>query len=79
MFFSAIGKIIEGSGEPYILTENGAIATGSLPQFLKGKVYHRCCRIHALLSALFHGLHMEQFIVKTCENSYGEIIIALEE
>ena len=40
--FSAIGKIIEGSGGPYILSESGAIATGSLPQFLKGKMYYRC-------------------------------------
>ena len=40
--FSAIGKIIEGSGGPYILSESGAIATGSLPQFLKGKMHYRC-------------------------------------
>ena len=40
--FSAVGKIIEGSGRPYILSESGAIATGSLPQFLKGKMYYRC-------------------------------------
>ena len=47
--FSAIGKIIEGSGGPYILLESGAIATGSLPQFLKEKTYYRCRRIHTLL------------------------------
>ena len=39
--FSATGKIIEGSGGPFILSESGAIATGS-PQFLKGKMYY-CC------------------------------------
>ena len=47
--FSAIGKIIEGSVRPYILSESGPIATGSLPQFLKGKTYNRCRRIHTLL------------------------------
>ena len=57
--FSAIGKIIEGSGGPYILSESGAIATGSLPQFLKGEMYCRCRRIHTLLSAAFYGLHIQ--------------------
>ena len=75
---SAIGKIIEGSGGPYISSESSAIATGSLPQFLKGKMYCRCCRIHTLLSTAFYGLHIQQFIVETCENSYEEIINALE-
>ena len=77
--FSAIRKIIEGSGGPYVLSESGAIATGSLPQFLKGKMYYHCRRIHTLLSAAFHGLHIKQFIVEICENSYEEIINALEE
>ena len=70
--FSAIGKIIEGSGGPYILSESGAIATGSLPQFLKGKMYCCYCRIHTLLSEAFYGLHIQQFIVETCENSYDD-------
>ena len=77
--FSAIGKIIEGSGGPYILSESGAIATGSLPQFFKRKMYYSCRRIHTLLSAAFHGLHIQQFIVETCENSYEEINNALKE
>ena len=56
--FSAIGKIIEWSGGPYVLSESGAIATGSLPQFLKGKMHYHCRWIHTQLSAAFHGLHM---------------------
>ena len=67
------------SGGPYILSESGAIATGSLPQFFKRKMYYSCRRIHTLLSAAFHGLHIQQFIVETCENSYEEISNALEE
>ena len=46
--FSATGKIIEGSGGPYILSESGAIATGSLSQLLKGKMYYCCHQIHTL-------------------------------
>ena len=33
--FSAIGKLIEGSGGPYLLIESGASAPGSLNRFLK--------------------------------------------
>jgi len=77
--YSSIGRIIEGSGGPYILSESSAIATGSLPKFLKGKMHYRCRHIHTLLSVAFHGLHMQQFILETFENSYQEIMNALEE
>ena len=46
--FSALGKIIEGSGAPYILGEAGVVAMGSLNRFLKGKNYNRCRRAHIL-------------------------------
>ena len=42
-------------------------------------MYYRCRRIQTLLSAAFHGLHIQQFIVETCENSYEEINDALKE
>ena len=38
-FFKALGKFIEDSGGPYILTETGALAPGSLLGFLNGKHY----------------------------------------
>ena len=34
---------------------------------------------YTLLSAACRGLPMQKFIVKTCENTYGEIINAPEE
>ena len=40
-------------------------------------MYYRCRRKHTMLSAAFHGLQIQQFIVETCENSYEEIIDAL--
>ena len=59
--FSAIGKIIEGSGGPSILSEAAVIAPGSIPRFLKGKMYNRCRRGHMLLSAAFRGLHFSEY------------------
>ena len=60
-FFSSSGKIIEGSGGPYILSENFVVAMGSINKFLRGKVYHRCSCGHFLLSATIHGLYFEHF------------------
>ena len=60
--FSSLGKIIEGSGGPYLLAEANVVATGSMKRFLKGKLYHRCCRSHLLLSSAFHGLHFKRFL-----------------
>lgn len=40
-FFKALGKFIAESGAPYILTETGIIAQGSLLGFLSGKHYNR--------------------------------------
>ena len=48
--FSAIGKLIEGSGGPYLLIESGVIASGSMNRFLKGKMYNGCRRGHIILS-----------------------------
>ena len=42
-------------------------------------MYYYCRRIHILLSAAFHILHIQQFIVETRENPDEEIINALEE
>ena len=40
IFFS-VGKIIEGSGGPYVLSEAKIVAPGSINQFPKGKMYNR--------------------------------------
>ena len=61
-FFSSLGKIIEGSGGPYVLSESGCYAEGSLNMFLKGRLYNRCRRLHALLLTSLHGLHLQSFI-----------------
>ena len=47
-YFNAIGKYIAESGGPYILTESGILASGSMNAFIKGKHYNRCKRIHML-------------------------------
>ena len=59
--FSSPGKIIDGSGGPYILSEISVVAMGAINKFLRGKVYHRCSRGYILLSTAIHGLHLEQF------------------
>ena len=60
--FSSVGKIIEGLGGPYVLSEAKIIMPGSINQFMKGKMYNRCKRGHTLLAAAFHGLHLAKFI-----------------
>ena len=75
--YSSTGKIIEGSGGPYVLSEAKIVAPGSINQFLKGKMYNRCKRGHGLLSTALHGLHMKKFIDDLCEKDI--IVGELEE
>ena len=60
--FSSIGKILEGSGAAYLLSEAKIIAGGSNNKFLRRKSYNRCCRRNLLLATAMHGLHLERFI-----------------
>ena len=60
--FASLGKLIEGSGGPYILGEAGVIAIGSINKLLKGKIYNRCRRCHLLLSTALHGMNFEKLI-----------------
>ena len=60
--FSSIGKILEGSGAAYLLSEAKIIAGGSIQKFLRGKSYNRCLRGNLLLATPVHGLHLERFI-----------------
>ena len=43
-FFSSLGRMIEGSGGPYALSESDIVAVGSMNKFLKVKMYNRCRR-----------------------------------
>ena len=60
--FAALGKIIDGSGGPFVLNEANIIATASLTKFLRGKMHNRCM----LLSAAMHVLHIEN---EECKHS----------
>ena len=68
--FSAIGKLIQGSGGPYLLIEPGFIALGSMNRFRKGKMYYRCRRSHTILLATLHRLHFQSFLMVTHTDIY---------
>ena len=59
--FSSLGRLIEGSGGPFVLSESSVIAAGSLNKFLKGKMYNRCKRGNILLATALHALHFRKF------------------
>ena len=61
-YFSSLGRIIESSGGPYVLTEMQAVAPGSLNGFLKGKMYNCSRRVHILCSTTLHALHFQTFM-----------------
>ena len=61
-YFSSLGRIIESSGGPYVLTEMQAVAPGSLNSFLKGKMYNCSRRVHILCSTTLHALHFQTFM-----------------
>lgn len=67
---------IESKG-PYVLTEAGILAPGSLLGFLSGKNYHRCKRIHPLLAAATERLHLAKFMTTIDEEYVTEIKTAL--
>ena len=60
--FSSIGKILEGNGATYLLSEGKIIAGGSINKFLRVKSCNRCRRGNLLLATGMHGLHLEKFI-----------------
>ena len=75
--FSSTGKLIEGSGGPYAISEAKIVAAGSTNQFLKGKMYNMCKRGHPLLTTAFRGLRMQRFIEDISEND--NVVHELEE
>ena len=61
-FFNAIGKYIDLSGGPNLLSIAGLIASDSLKGFIKGTNFNRCKRIHPLLYVALGLLHFEAFL-----------------
>ena len=61
-FFKAIGKLIDESGGPNMLTDSGVLAPGSLNGFLTGKHFNRCKRLHPILGLAFEILHFDSFL-----------------
>ena len=67
-FFKAIGKIVEDSVGPEMLTDSGVLAPGSLNGFLQGKYFNRCRLLHSILALALEILHFQEFM-KTCSQS----------
>ncbi|KAK6168761.1 hypothetical protein SNE40_019944 [Patella caerulea] len=74
-YFKAVGKYIGESGGPFILSDAGIIADGSLTGFLTGTHYNRCKRIHPLLALSLEVLHFRQF----CESNSSTAIMFEDE
>ena len=76
-FFKAIGKIVEKSDGPEMLTDSGALAPGSLNGFLQGNHFNRCRRLHPILVLALKILHFQAFM-ETCKQSndfsYSELV-----
>ena len=66
--FSAISKLIKGSGGTSLLMEPGVFAPLSMIRFLKGKMYNRCRRCHIILSTALHWLHFQSVLMDTHTN-----------
>ncbi len=67
--WKAIGKLIDESGGPYVLTESGVLAEGSLRGFIGGTNHARCKRVHQLFSAVLGALHFELFLQSSSQRN----------
>ena len=76
-FFKAIGKIVEKSDGPGMLTDSGALAPGSINGFLQGNHFNRCRRLHLILALALKILYFQAFM-KTMKQSndffYSELV-----
>ena len=77
-FFSSLGKLIEGSGGPYILSECDIAAMGSMNKSLKGKMYNRWGRGNMVLAVSMEGLHFERCLNKNYFDDKETILEELE-
>ena len=60
--FRCIGKFIEESGGPDLLSESDCLAPGSTKGFLKCTTFKRCKRVHSLLALAIEALHYRKFL-----------------
>lgn len=74
IFFStqAIGKFIDGSGIPKLMTDCGLIAEGSLNGLLTGKHFNRCKKLHSIAALSIKKLHFNAFLVKYARDEHVE-------
>lgn len=63
--FGALGTFVQESGIEFLLTESGTLAEGSLPAFLKGKIYNRCTRLHQIVANALEKLLFEKYLSTT--------------
>ena len=59
--FRAIGKTIDSSGIPEMLTDAGVLAPGSMRSFIECRNFNRCKRLHPVLALAFEILHFQKF------------------
>ena len=76
--FSAIGKLIERFGGPFLLIEPGVIVPMSLNRLLKGKMYNRCRKGHITLSTALHGIQIQIMDTNTDIDFTDELKVWLE-
>lgn len=80
-FFKAVGKYIDESGGPYILTESGILAPGSLKGFLTGTHFNRCKRIHPMFAAALQILHFQAYLgtINICASDIITELLEIQE
>ena len=67
-YFSSIGFFIVGSGGDTIIIGTEILVSGSLKEFLSGKHYDRCKRLHLILATALQSLHFRIF-----RDEYGNL------
>lgn len=60
--FRCIGKFVEESEDPDLLSESGCLAPGSTKGFLKCTTFKRCKRVHSLLALAMETFHYCKFL-----------------
>ncbi|KAJ8873115.1 hypothetical protein PR048_026732 [Dryococelus australis] len=76
--FGAIRYLIEGSGIEQVLVESDVLDSG-LQDFLKGKDFNRCKRIHILLSIALEKCHFQTFLMQCGDECLASFSDPFEE
>ena len=61
-YFACVGYFITGCGLDDIICTSDVLGSGSLSDFLQGKHFNRCTRVHTLLFAALSECHMKAFL-----------------